>query len=486
MRAAFTAVVRITVSSISVAVIVLVFRVALHLNAATVGFTFLLAVLVVSAIWGLRYAVFEALLSTLAYNYFFLPPVGTFTISEPGNWVALIAFLVTAVIGSELSEKARTEAAKSNRRRQELERLYVFSRRLLSSDDVLSLASVIPEEIVQVFGATAAAVLLATPEQKVYHSGPTAQNIINRYDLQRFAGQAHVTFLVQENIAFTPLRFADFPAGVLGVAGSTLSRESIEAIGSLVAIAIERAGAVEKLAQTEAARESERVRSVLLDSVTHDFRTPLTAIKASAQSLSDDIELDDIARQELLSVITEESDRLDRLVGEAAQMAQLDSNNFKLELVPHHISEAIDLAIASNKHVLARHHIQIEANESLPLVQIDLLRIEEVLAQFLDNAAKYSPPGTTISITAALIGECLVTSVADEGPGIETTEQARVFDKFYRGDRRRTSVQGTGMGLAIARGIVELHGGTVGVTSQPGHGSVFNFSLPLTSDASSH
>jgi two-component system sensor histidine kinase KdpD len=268
--------------------------------------------------------------------------------------------------------------------------------------------------------------------------------------------------------------------GAIAVIGGDLSPESMEAIGSLVAIAIERAGAVEKLAHSEAGRESERLRSILLDSVTHDFRTPLTAIKASAQSLLGDVHLDDASRTELLTIINEESDRLDRLVGEAAKMAQLDAHAVELNLEPHHIREAIDAALDTNQNTLARHEVRVNASDSLPRVSMDLRQTEEIISQLLDNAGKYSPHGTPITITAEVQGNTLVTSVADQGPGIDSIDQSMVFDKFYRGRGLRQSVQGTGMGLAIAKAIVEAHGGTISLTTQPGRGSVFSFTLPLS------
>ncbi len=236
---------------------------------------------------------------------------------------------------------------------------------------------------------------------------------------------------------------------------------------------------MEKLAHSEAGRESERLRSILLDSVTHDFRTPLTAIKASAQALLGDAELDETSREELLTVINEESDRLDRLVGEAAQMAQLDAHAVELNLEPHHIREAIDAALETNQNTLARHEVKVVLSDSLPRVNMDLRHTYEILSQLLDNAGKYSPRGTPITITAEVQGNMLVTSVADQGPGIDAIDQSMIFDKFYRGRGQRQSVQGTGMGLAIAKAIVEAHGGNISLTTQPGRGSVFSFTLPL-------
>jgi len=467
---------RYILSGALVAVLVTVCR-FLHANASTVGFAFLLAVLVISATWGLRCAIFLSVIATLAYNFFFLPPIGTFTIADPQNWIALFTFLLTAVIASQLSERARRETANATSRRRELEQLYAFSQQMLTADNVLGLVNAIPVKVVEIFGAEFAG-MFSIHSKKVYYSDLHARELISEEDLQRVSGRGEPVH--NKKLRIRPLRIGLRSVGALAVIGGDLSPESMEAIGSLVAIAIERAGAVEKLAHSEAGRESERLRSILLDSVTHDFRTPLTAIKASAQSLLSDAQLNDASRTELLTIINEESDRLDRLVGEAAQMAQLDAHAVELNLQPHHIQEAIDAALATNQNTLARHEVKVIASDSLPVVNMDLRHTEEILSQLLDNAGKYSPRGTPITITAEVQGNMLVTSVADQGPGIDAIDQSMIFDKFYRGRGQRQSVQGTGMGLAIAKAIVEAHGGTISLTTQPGRGSVFSFTLPLT------
>jgi two-component system sensor histidine kinase KdpD len=300
-------------------------------------------------------------------------------------------------------------------------------------------------------------------------------------ELKAVCGRGELVRDRQHETCFMPLRMGVRSVGSFGITRCNLSRETLEAIGSLVAIAIERASTMEKLSRTEAARESDRLRSLLLDSVTHEFRTPLTAIKAAAETLLSEAELEKPQRKELLDVINEESDRLNRLVGEAAEVAQLDAGQVELHFEPHHIREAVNLAVQQSKHALEHHPVEIAVPETLPKVRMDLERISEVLTQLLDNADKYSAPGTPIHITADVRTGQLVTSVADHGPGIDDFEQAMIFEKFYRGRDQRLSIQGTGMGLAIAKTIVELHGGTIGVTSQVGRGSVFHFSLPLAS-----
>ena len=264
-----------TVSVVSA--IVLVYFRWLHVNPTTVGFSFLLAVLVVSAAWGLRYSIFTAVLATVAYNFFFLPPLFKFTIADPQNWVALLAFLVTAVVASQLSERARRSAANADQRRHEFEQLYGFSQQLWLSEGVFELLNVIPKHIVESFGVSGAGLFLKN-RQEVYFFDETSRSLFSIDQLNAISDRGEPVLEREKRICYMPLRMGVRSVGALGLSGCDLSRESLEAIGSLVAISIERANTVEKLARTEAARESDRLRSMLLDSVTHEFRTPLTAI----------------------------------------------------------------------------------------------------------------------------------------------------------------------------------------------------------------
>jgi len=222
------------------------------------------------------------------------------------------------------------------------------------------------------------------------------------------------------------------------------------------------------------------LRSAILDSVTHEFRTPLTAIKASITSLMSKIDLSDDDRKELMNIINEESDRLNRLVGEAAEVAQLESHEFQLDLQASRVIEVVQAAVGDMKQVLGRHRVETSVPEDI-VVRLDADRIKEVLIQLLENAAKYSAPESPIRITAEVKGGNLEISVADQGSGIDDMEQSLIFDKFYRGKNQRYRVQGTGMGLAIVKAIIEAHGGKIGVTSQVGCGSVFHFLVPTQS-----
>jgi two-component system sensor histidine kinase KdpD len=446
-------------------------------NPTTVALTFFLIVLGVASRWGLTLATTTAVVATLFFNYYFLAPLRTFTIADPQNWIALFAFLVSAIIASRLSERARREAENATRRRKEVERLYFLSQQLLATDNVMELLNSIPHYVRDAFGLTAAAMFLPN-RHEVYRTGVDHPEL-SQDQLESVSGRGELVADEERQLCFVPLRVGVRPVGSLGLEGAVLSRETMEAVGSLVAISIERAGAIETLTRTEATRESEKLRSALLDSVTHEFRTPLTAIKLSVTTLLSPDPIEPEAKQDLLTVINEETDRLNRLVGEAAEMAQLDAQQVELRRETHRVREVVENALEKSKKTLAGREVKLHIPDSLPPVRVDLDRIAEVLVQLLENAAKYSSSETPITITAESSQGIVTISVADQGPGIDDLEQSLIFEKFYRGRDQRYRVQGTGMGLAIAKAIVEAHGGTISVTSQLGSGSVFHFTLPM-------
>jgi two-component system sensor histidine kinase KdpD len=450
----------------------------LHVNPTTAAVTFLLAILTVAAAWGVRYAIPMSLAAAVCFNFFFLPPVGKLTINDPQNWVALFAFFFTSIIASNLSERARRQTTEANRRRQDVERLYVFGQQLLVADNVVELLKGVPGFVAETFGATHAALYLTSKDQ-IYRSDPARAQEIPAEDLRDATSRGEIRTNAERHLSVAPVRMGIRTVGAFAVSGDIPSRETLEAVGSLIATAVERARAVENLAHTEASRESERLRSALLDSVTHEFRTPLTAIKASVTTLRSGAKLNAEQEQDLLTVIDEESDRLNRLVGEAVEMSQLDAHEVKLDLGPHQVREAIDAALADSKHILASHPVEVRMPDRLPPAQMDVAWIKKVLQHLLENASKYSPAGAPIYISSEVRNGQLVTSVADRGAGIDDLERSMIFDKFYRGQSQRFRVQGTGMGLAIVKAIVEAHNGRIEVTSQLGQGSVFSFALPL-------
>jgi two-component system sensor histidine kinase KdpD len=468
----------LAVSFVIVAGITLAYTRLVSVNQTTAALSLLLAILAVSAVWGMTVSVVMSVGAMLAFNYFFLPPVGKFTIADPQNWVALGAFLFTSIVGSQLSARIRKEADEAHDRRREIERLYKFSQKLLGEGNVLQLMNAIPDYIVESFEAGAAELFLPVKD-KFYRSGFGAAHLDEESMKSSFLRDESV---IQPQLAlyFIPVRLGVRPIGSLGISGAQLSRQTLDAVGSLVAIAIERARAVEQLGQTEAERQGERLKSALLDSITHDFRTPLTSMKAAVTSLLSSGAVAPTQSHELLSIINEECDRLNHLVEEAAEMAHLEAGDVELDLQPHPIAEIIDASLAELKASLTGRPVELRVNANLPPVVADFDRAREVLMKLIDNANLYSPKGQPITISAELQGDTVTTSVADRGPGIDDFEQGMVFDKFYRGKDQRYLVRGTGMGLPIAKAIVTAHHGGVAVTSQLGKGSVFSFTLPAS------
>jgi len=463
---------------IPIVIIVFLYRSVLSVNQTTVALTLLLAILVISTIWGLAVAIFTSVVAMLAFNFFFLPPVGTFTIADPQNWVALVAFLATSLIASQLSTRVRREAEESKRRRREVERLYVFSQQLLVSGNVITLLNAIPNHIVETFGVGAAALYLDFKD-KFYHSG--AADHFSREEMRRATLGEKPLLDQTRSLSFVPVHMGRRPLGSLAISGPLLSRETLEALGTLIAISFERARAVEELGKTEAAREGERLKSALLDSVTHDFRTPLTSIKASVTSLLSSHDATKAEQHELLTVIDEECDRLNQLVGDAAEMARLDAGEFELDLQATSINAIVSAALEYLKAALGSRPVRVNLSDDLPLVRADAGRARDVLVRLIENANAYTPADRPITISAEVKGAFLTIYVADQGPGIDEMELGLIFDKFYRGRNQRYLVQGTGMGLPIAKAIVGAHGGALGVTSQLGQGSVFSFTLPIAS-----
>ena len=465
------------VSLAALAVITVFYSRVLHVNQTTVALSFLLAILAVSAVWGMVVSAFMSVVATVAFNYFFLPPIGTLTIAEPQNWVALFAFLVTSITGSQFSTRIRKEALEANQRRREVERLYRFSRQLLGEGNVIQLMNAIPDYIVECFEAGAVELFLPQKE-KFYRSGFGASHLDEERMKSAFL-RDEMTLDTEHAEYFIPVRMGVRPIASLGISGAPLSKQSVEAIGSMVAIGIERARAVEELGQTEAERQGERLKSALLDSITHDFRTPLTSMKAAVTGLLTSNSSNSSQARELLTIINEECDRLNHLVEEAGEMAKLEAGEITLELAPTPIEEIIDAALAHCKSALGARRVSVRVSDGLPPVRADLERAKEALVQLIDNANIYSPKDKPITITAELTGDAVTTSVADRGPGIDDFEQTMIFDKFYRGKDQRYLVRGTGMGLPIAKAIIAAQQGNISVTSQLGHGSVFSFTLPV-------
>lgn len=355
-----------------------------HVNPTTAALALLLIVLFVATAWGPKPGILASLLGVACFNFFFLPPVGTFRIAEPENWIAFIAFMITAITAGQLSSRARRQAEEANSARQEIERLY--------------------------------------------------------HELQ-----------------------------------DTFERSS----------------------QAKALKQSERLKSALLDAVTHDLRTPLTSIKASVTILLDDqravasdqeeARLGNEGRQEMLAVIDEESDRLDRFIEDLMALARIEAGEMQLRREWGSLSEIITTAMKRAIPLTKDHRLEQWLDEELPSVRVDERAVAEVIYVLVDNAAKYSPAGTTIRVAAEPHENGMIRLIVeDQGPGIPVELRERVFDKFFRAMRdgdQSGNKPGTGMGLAIAKGIVEAHGGHIQIESTKGSNGTRVVVLLPTGDA---
>ncbi len=466
------------------AAIVAVYRMVLQVNPTTVALTLLLLILSLAARWGLRYAVVLSIAATLCYNFFFLPPVGTLTITDPQNWLALLAFLSTSVIASRLSARIREEATAAKLREREVEALFHLSRDLLQTDNVAELLRVVPDSIARAAGAPF--VLLYLEEgQQLYRStsAQTRPDLPAPEELMLLPG---VTRLGVNVGVAVPLRAGVRPRGILVLGTTFLSDETLQALGGLVSIAVDRAQALENAARSEAAKEGERMRSLMLDSITHELRTPLTAIKASATTLLSAGTVNAKDRHELLTVIDEETDRLNRLVAQAVEMAQLDTHEVHMNLQPTAVDELLRRGIHACATQLAARPVTTTVEPHLPRVLADTVWLQKVVCNLIENAAKYSPANSPIVIRAATDGKGVAINITDRGTGIDQADQVLIFEKFYRGRVHAQRQPGTGMGLAICRAIVEAHHGSIRVASTVGEGSTFTFVLPAWRPASSH
>jgi two-component system, OmpR family, sensor histidine kinase KdpD len=449
----------------------------LHVNSPTAAFSFLLLILTLATRVGLRESIIASIGGMLAYNFFFLPPIGTFTIADPQNWVALFVFLVTAVTASHLSSSARRKAEEAAARERELQRMYDFSRALMLGDSSASLADQITQKISELFAVEEVA--FYDRESDMARRITTSDSRLTDAVLREVAKTGTPWRNTETEGLVVPIRLGGPCLGSLGIARtSSLSEVALQAIAQLVAIASERTRAQGIADRAEAARQNEQLKSTLLDAFAHEFKTPLTSIKAAATSVLSRESLAEM-EQDLLRVVDEEADHLNILVSEAIELARIGAGPLKLRRIRCYVDKVISSAMTHLQRFSQGRAIDVTIERSLPAVEIDFRLCEVALRQLLDNALKYSPPSSDIQITAEKQSDAIVIRVSNEGPGIPKGEQALIFEKFYRGRDVRVRIPGTGMGLAIAREIIEAHGGRLWLTSEPGKRVQFSFTVPM-------
>ena len=440
-----------------------------RVNPMTVALSYVVTILLVASRWGAAEATAASVVATVCLNVFFLPPVGTITIADPQNWVALTAFLVTALVTSQLSDRARRRHVEALSRQGDLERLYALSRALLLSPGTPSTLAATARHVAEAFGFTAVA-LFDHRSGTVSWAGPAEPPALE--ETLRAVARRAVTAR-EQGLVVVAIQLGGVPIGSLALPDQGLSDTVVQSIANLVAIALERARGQEAAARAEAARESGELRATMLDALAHEFKTPLTSMKVAAADLR--ANAPDERRRELAAIVEEDLDRLQSLVTDTVQMVRVDAGAFSLRLNDHRLADLVAAALRQFEPRLDGHAVTADVPDDL-LLRADRDLLGLALRQLLDNAVKYSPATSAIGI-AATGGETIALAVRNSGPPIPDAELPRLFERFYRGSQAH-GVPGTGIGLAIARQIAEAHGGTLSVSSQEGAGTVFTLSLP--------
>jgi two-component system, OmpR family, sensor histidine kinase KdpD len=448
----------------------------LHVNFSTTGFLHLLIVVLVAMLWGFWEATITSLVALTCLNYFFVPPVYTFYVADPQNWVALIAFESTALLVSRLSIQMEKQARTAILERRRMEKLYELSRRTLlmnpqqlpGSQIVAQIRDVVQVDAVALFDAARARVDTAGADS------PDLEALARNTYLQDY-NEDHADLLTWQRV----LRPGTSSIGAIVLRGINLSPLLADSIASLTAIALERARAFEKQSHAEAARQSEKLRTAVLDALAHAFKTPLTAIRTASSGLLEAGHLDR-AQEDLVTLIDEESDKLNALSTRLLQTAKLEASDTRLRKETVLIPQLIDEILTRHSDQLGGRPTRVSITNQRCATYGDRELLGTAIMQFIDNAAKYSTPGSAIAIAVDdRDGEILI-SVHNEGSEVRPEDRERIFERFYRSPGSNHRAPGTGLGLSITKEAAEVHRGRAWVKSEKGKGTTFFLSLPRT------
>jgi two-component system sensor histidine kinase KdpD len=464
---------------------------------------FLLAVLVTAVSFGIWPAIYASLLSFLAYNFFFIAPLYTFTVAEPYELLALVIFLVVAVVSAALAGRVRQQAQVSTIRMRAMRRLYEFTRQLSSLATLDEVAEGAASEIHASLGRPVVVMLARDDDVSLTAAWPpedaldAAAMTAARWAFSHVepAGADTGTLPVIPWY-FVPLRIGQKTLGVVGVAKEkdtapldSEARALLETLVEQTAAALERASLAREMVSARTATETERVRNTLLASVSHDFRTPLSSILGSATSLIDyGDKLDPAAQKELLGQIKTEAQDLDEMVRNLLAIARIDAGALELRRDWLDLREVVERVVSAARRHGARQNIEIALPAELPLVRADATLAEQAIGNVVSNAVAHTPPETSVVINASVDSDSVALGVTDQGPGIETAALPHIFEKFVKGpdagETRADGSQGTGLGLAIAKGIMDAHGGAIEAVSPVANGRGARFILTFPREAS--
>ena len=451
-------------------------------NSTTAGMVFLVLVVWSASQAGIILSLYMAALCAVFFDYYFLPPLHTFRLVGAQAWVAMISFALSCIVVSRLAERARREAMQAVQRQADVGRLYALSQEMMLFEDADKLIRDLPGLIERIFALDG--VILYVCEQDRFYSSTGEATASIRAHMQALTEGLSPTLVPLAGYHSTSLMLGMRSMGALAWRPETLSREVSAAIGAQVAIAVARSIAIETTARVEATREGERLRTALIDSLTHELRTPLTSIRAASTTLLEGDGLDEAARLDMARIIDEEAARLDLLIGEAVEMAEIDANVVKVKMSPQNPRALLDQAVEESRKILASHKVSIvvegdnHASEG-ESAWIDPHLLGRVLRHLLENVASHTPPGSRVKLSSARTDDRLEFCVEDNGPGIDALDLPLIFEKFYRGKNRSSKRKGSGMGLAIIRAILIAHGGGIEASNVPGGGARFRFWVPL-------
>ena len=449
-------------------------------NSTTAGLVFLTLVVLFAAWAGIWLALYVALLCAVSFDYYFLPPFRSLQITGIEAWLAMISFMLSCAVVGRVAERARRQARQAERRREDVERLYTLSQEMMLQEDAAGLIRDLPRMIERIFALDGVVLYICDRDQLYSSTSELPMSI--QASLRAMTESHNPAQTVPGGFLAMTLMLGLRPVGALGLRPAVLSHEVATAVSAQVAIALTRAMAIEASTRMEAAREGERLRTALIDSLTHELRTPLTSIRAAATTLIESDGLDDASRLDLATIVDEEASRLDALIGEAVEMAEIDAKVVKVRPVAQRPRTLLDQAVAESQAALARHRVIIDAEEPDKPAWFDAHLLGRVFRHLLENAARYSPSGSRITLRARRTSGRLEFFVEDNGPGIDSVDLPLIFEKFYRGREGAASRKGSGMGLAIVRALLIAHGGAIEASSTRKEGTSFRFWVPLVEE----
>ena len=468
--------VRLLVSLAGVAIVTVAARRVIPNNLTTVGFAYLLLVLLIASTWGFIEAALASICATLTYNFFFLPPVGEFTIADPQNWVAFFSFLTTSLIASRLSAKAEQRAQDAIQRQQDVERLYTFSRSILLIESGGAFARQLVQKLAEIFQLSAA-VLYDRHTGEIHRAGPADFEGLDE-QLKDAALHGTVFSDPERSRVITAVRLGSQPIASLAVQGPAMPDSVLQGIANLVAIGLERARSQDLAHQVEAARRSEQLRTTLIDAMAHELKTPLTSIMAATTSLLANPDPSGESTAELLRIANAEAERLKELIDDSVDMARLD--NAQISVHPEIVdAEKLVREALSSLHAKTEDRpLMIFCEEGVPELAVDRKLLTLAVRQVVDNALKYSPPGAPVTVHLYQSNGTVAMEFINRGEAIPLEEQSRIFERFYRSPAVKDQVPGSGLGLSIAYNVVRAHHGELTVSSVPGR-TTFLMTLPV-------